>query len=370
VVEFLLSLFVGDENLSDLTPEELHKLRLTAAQVIVSYTFPVEYVPGMKDMLLNKGALLPLLDLVLKGELRAHREIDPKELLFEDQLAEGSTGKVFKGKWKGEAVAIKVFNVNHINFSIEEFNREVAVMGILRHEHLIPFYGACTQSPLHIVTKLMPEVLRKVLSDTAVEVNFAMKLKWALQTAKGMEYLHSKQLMHRDLKSYNILLDEDKSIRIIDFGASRLVDAKSMMTSTIGTLTWMAPEIFNNQMYTEKADVYSYAIVLWEIMTRQMPFADLPSFNIPVAVTKGERPSFPKDVQTHPDAVKLIKACWSGKPKLRPSFSEIVTELTRIIQNRSQGDTSSSDSDKGDPKKPEQNAKKKTPAKEKTNRSV
>jgi len=115
-------------------------------------------------------------------------------------------------------------------------------------------------------------------------------------------------------------------IKICDFGLSRVIDRNQPMTANIGTVCWVAPEIFNNKkLYTEKADVYSFGIILWELIARKMPFEDEEAFTIPLLVSKGKRPKMPKELPKGWE--KLIKSSWNQKPLKRPSFDELVNTL-------------------------------------------
>lgn len=132
--------------------------------------------------------------------------------------------------------------------------------------------------------------------------------------------------IHRDLKSLNLLVNQRFEIKICDFGLSRVIDKNQPMTSNIGTVAWIAPEIFSNKkLYTEKADVYSFGVILWELLTRQMPFAEAEAFTIPVLVTKGKRPALPKKLPK--DYGKLMEKCWHQKGEKRPSFDDCVQRL-------------------------------------------
>jgi len=114
---------------------------------------------------------------------------------------------------------------------------------------------------------------------------------------------------------------------------SRVVDSKAEMTKNIGTVAWIAPEIFAKRTYGEKADVYSYGVILWELLTRKMPFGDVESFSIPLIVSRGERPVIPKDCP--PDWKKLIRAGWHQKPTKRPDFKTILQRLRKMVDVRS-----------------------------------
>lgn len=167
----------------------------------------------------------------------------------------------------------------------------------------------------------------------------------ALDIALGMHFMHSLQqpLMHRDLKSLNILLHKgiktvfDKGqCKITDFGLARKTGQDGeVMTGMAGTFHWMAPEILENQPYTLKADVYSFGIVLWEILTREPPFADYPPHKIMYNVINyKERPPLDKIARECPqELVMIMRACWEHVPEKRPSFADVVQGLQSIKIN-------------------------------------
>lgn len=205
-----------------------------------------------------------------------------------------------------------------------------------------------------------------------------MCLHFAYGIANGMVYLHGHNLIHRDLKTYyhyyttanlssqNVLLTEHNIVKIIDFGTSRVVDTAAMMTTNIGTVQYMAPELFGmlilvylvtslaNEKYTEKADVYAFGIVLWEICTQQQPYADKPSWALPGNIffplfphvhsfckqrreahtSKGTSPKPYKTYQVMSQFLNRYthRACWQAQPSKRPSFVEIRELLYKINQ--------------------------------------
>ena len=154
-----------------------------------------------------------------------------------------------------------------------------------------------------------------------------MKLKLAYDAARGMNFLHTHSpiIIHRDLKSLNLLVDEDWNLKVSDFGLSRF-KVPTLMTGQCGTYQWMAPEVVRGHSYTEKADVYSFGINLWEIYTRQIPYNQMVPIQAAVAVmNKGLRPELP--AHTPPTYRTLVHECWDQNPNLRPSFDQILVRL-------------------------------------------
>eukprot|EP01089_Gocevia_fonbrunei_P014279 TRINITY_DN3876_c0_g5_i1.p1 TRINITY_DN3876_c0_g5~~TRINITY_DN3876_c0_g5_i1.p1 ORF type:complete len:172 (+),score=17.73 TRINITY_DN3876_c0_g5_i1:52-516(+) len=153
-----------------------------------------------------------------------------------------------------------------------------------------------------------------------------------IDAAKGMTYLHNSMpvIIHRDLKSHNLLIDLHWRTKVSDFGLSRIAERSVLQTMTsCGTPSWTAPEVLRGEKYTESCDVFSYGVVLWECVTRENPHAGLPHFQIVFQVgTQGLRPKIPQDC---PHAwARLIADCWLDCPEERPSFEEIIDRLNKF----------------------------------------
>lgn len=215
----------------------------------------------------------------------------------------------------------------------KEFRRELSIMSLLQHPNLVRCYGGYANTSTdtyYLLMDLMDVDINQILSTTTFwKTDYPQILRIALQAAKGMCYLHDCNLIHRDLKSVNLLIDKNYSVKVCDFGLSRVVARKKQnMTGNVGTVSWIAPEVFEQQPYDAKADVYSFGMVLWELYTKKIPFEDINTFEIPVAVIRGDRPAIPKDCPK--EYAKLIKECWHKKPSKRPAFSKIVKVLTKL----------------------------------------
>ncbi|EFA79492.1 LIM-type zinc finger-containing protein [Heterostelium album PN500] len=281
--------------------------------------------------LLRTQSFEDILTNVMRNKIRVHNEIKSTDITLGEVIASGASGKVHKGLYKGKDVAIKVYSADNICFSREEFDREVSIMSLVDHECFTEFYGANTEKSnylFHVSELIKGGCLRDILLNKEISLTYAQQVSIALDVANGMEYLHSLGVIHRDLKSGNVLITDDMRGKVIDFGTSRSLDLSKQMTLNLGTSCWMAPEVFRNEPYTESCDVYSFGIVLWEIFCRRDPYDGVNSWSIPVMVCKGERPVVPADCPS--EYAKLIKACWVDKAKKRPKFKEIRSTLNKI----------------------------------------
>ncbi|KAH9075195.1 hypothetical protein Ae201684P_003879 [Aphanomyces euteiches] len=143
-----------------------------------------------------------------------------------------------------------------------------------------------------------------------------------------MSYLHNFEppILHRDLKSPNLLVDCDYSVKISDLGLSRVKAYVQTMTGSCGTMQWMAPEVLGNEKYTEKADVFSFGILMWECLTGKCPYEGMPQIQAAQRILKNElRPAIPRSCPAY--LAKLMKTCWAHDPQVRPSFLQILCAL-------------------------------------------
>ncbi|XP_024970872.1 serine/threonine-protein kinase STY46-like isoform X3 [Cynara cardunculus var. scolymus] len=259
-------------------------------------------------------------------------EIDVKRLKFEYRICGGSYGDLYKGTYCTQDVAVKALKDEYLNENVQrEFAQEVYIMRKIRHKNIVQFIGACTRPPnLCIVTEFMAGgSVYNFLHNQRGRFDVPAILKIATHVSKGMNYLHENNIIHRDLKSANLLMDENGIVKVSDFGVARVQNKSSVMTAETGTYRWMAPEVIEHMPYNHKADVFSFGIVLWELLTQKLPYANLTPLQAAIGVVqKGLRPAIPKN--THPEIVGLLERCWHQDPSLRPDFSEIVTILLHL----------------------------------------
>ncbi|KAK0040512.1 mitogen-activated protein kinase kinase kinase 12, partial [Biomphalaria pfeifferi] len=234
-------------------------------------------------------------------------------------LGSGAQGAVFLGKLCNEEVAVKKVR------DVKE--TDIRNLRKLNHPNIISFKGVCTQAPCYcIIMEYCPYgQLYEVLRD-GKEIPPTLVLDWAKQIASGMNYLHSHKIIHRDLKSPNVLVASNDIVKISDFGTSREWNEKSTKMSFAGTVAWMAPEVIRNEMCSEKVDIWSYGVVLWELLTAEVPYKDVDSSAIIWGV--GSNSLHLPVPGTCPEGFKLLmRQCWSAKPRNRPSFRQILMHL-------------------------------------------
>ncbi|ENN76602.1 mitogen-activated protein kinase kinase kinase 7 [Dendroctonus ponderosae] len=258
------------------------------------------------------------------------REIDPDEVRKLETIGEGSFGVVYKGIWQGKLVAIK--NITR-DAEKQAFLVEVRQLSRVDHENIVKLYGASTGLKFFLVMEYAEGgSLFNVLHKSPLGYSIAHAMSWAYQCAKGVEYLHAmkpKPLIHRDLKPPNLLLiNGGTHLKICDFGTA--ADKNTYMTNNKGSAAWMAPEVFTSSRYTEKCDIFSWGIILWEVLSRKKPFYTQASsaFSIMWAVYKGKRPPL---IRRCPACIEqLMTQSWDHDPEKRPSMEEIVAKMEQI----------------------------------------
>nr|XP_004231067.1 serine/threonine-protein kinase STY46 isoform X1 [Solanum lycopersicum] len=261
-------------------------------------------------------------------------EIDHQLLKFEYKIASGSYGDLYKGTYCSQEVAIKILKSERLNTELQtEFAQEVYIMRKVRHKNVVQFIGACTSPPnLCIVTEYMSGgSVYDYLHKQRGSFKLPTVLKVAIDVSKGMNYLHQNNIIHRDLKAANLLMDENEVVKVADFGVARVKAQTGVMTAETGTYRWMAPEVIEHKPYDHKADVFSFGVVLWELLTGKIPYEYLTPLQAAIGVVqKGLRPTIPK--HTPPKLADLLETCWQQDPTSRPDFSAIVDILQQIAK--------------------------------------
>ncbi|RAL47427.1 unnamed protein product [Cuscuta campestris] len=262
------------------------------------------------------------------------------EILWEDltigeHIGQGSCGNVYHALWYGSDVAVKVFSKQEYSDDvIFSFRQEVSLMKRLRHPNILLFMGAVTSPQrLCIVTEFLPRgSLFRLLQRNISRLDWKRRVHMALDIARGMNYLHhlNPPLIHRDLKSSNLLVDKNWTVKVGDFGLSRLKLETYLTTKTgKGTPQWMAPEVLRNEPSDEKADVYSFGVILWELATEKIPWDNLNTMQVIGAVGfMNQRLDIPNDVD--PQWASIIESCWHSEAQCRPSFQELMEKFKEL----------------------------------------
>ncbi|KAK2646087.1 hypothetical protein Ddye_021282 [Dipteronia dyeriana] len=260
--------------------------------------------------------------------------IDLRKLNMGPAFAQGAFGKLYRGTYNGEEVAIKILerpvnNLEKAQLIEQQFQQEVMMLATLKHPNIVRFIGGCRKPMVWcIVTEYAKggSVRQSLAKRQNRSVALKSAVKQALDVARGMAYVHGLGLIHRDLKSDNLLISNDKSIKIADFGVARIEVQTEGMTPETGTYRWMAPEMIQHRPYTQRVDVYSFGIVLWELITGMLPFQNMTAVQAAFAVVnKGARPIIPNDCL--PVLGEIMSRCWDSNPDVRPPFSEVVRML-------------------------------------------
>lgn len=259
------------------------------------------------------------------------------------ELGSGTYGAVYHGKWKGSDVAIKRIKASCFAGRpserarlIADFWKEALMLSSLHHPNVVSFYGIVRDGPdgsLATVTEFMINgSLKQFLHKKDRTIDRRKRLIIAMDAAFGMEYLHGKNIVHFDLKCENLLVnmrDPQRPVcKIGDLGLSKVKQHTLVSGGVRGTLPWMAPELLSGKsnMVSDKIDVYSFGIVMWELLTGDEPYADMHCASIIGGIVNNSlRPQIP--TWCDPEWKSLMESCWASDPAERPSFSEISKKL-------------------------------------------
>ena len=262
------------------------------------------------------------------------RNISARALeLKEPPLAQGGFGVVYEGMWNGRRVAVKKLKGTLTPDLLEEFRRESEIHARLHQNNIIALYGVCVESMNALVLEFMPYgSLYMVLKRPPVALTLTVQLSLSLDIVSGLLYLHSQNIIHRDLKSLNVLVDEQMQAKISDFGLSKIkvhtASGTKAMGSSLGSLYWKAPELFKlGGQCTKATDIYALAIVFWEIVTQQLPYASAEGDTDVIRgwVKDGEREPIPNNLLG-----PLIQRCWAQRAEDRPVIEEVMIDIRKI----------------------------------------
>lgn len=290
-------------------------------------------------------------------------EIDLSKLEIRYVVARGTYGTVYRGIHDGQDVAVKLLDWGADGHATDAetaalrsaFQQEVAVWNKLDNSNITKFVGASMgTTELKIPSNgetLLPSraccvVLEYVAGGTLKQylikhsrrkLPYKTVIQLALDLARGLSYLHSKKIVHRDVKTENMLLTTSRNVKIADFGVAR-VEAQNPkdMTGETGTLHYMAPEVLEGKPYNRKCDVYSFGICLWEIYACDMPYYNLTFSEVSHAVVhQNMRPEIPRCCPS--SLGSIMKRCWDANSEKRPEMEEVVRLLEAIDTSKGGG---------------------------------
>ncbi len=255
-----------------------------------------------------------------------------------DKIGGGTGGMVFRGVWMtNKALPVAMKKLLHVD-DVQglEICREVMLLRKLRHSNIIWYYGTVTLvDGYYIVTELAEKGSLWYFLRNHPDPDLQQSFRWAKEIARGVEYLHQYKCIHRDLKSGNVLLMVDLTTKICDFGSAKQVRTENVsctvQTSPTGTYQWRSPEAIRGKKASSSWDVYSYGILLWELMTHKIPFSHLnlripgEEFQLQMKICNGERPPIPDSCD--PKLASVMRRCWSEEPGSRPTFTQVLADL-------------------------------------------
>lgn len=275
--------------------------------------------------------------------------IDPIDVEFHELIDEGSTAAVFRAKLRGDQCVVKKIT-DLRDSSVTVFERELRVLCRVRHPHIVTFFGIIDSDE---AMQLCLEYCQGgCLYDLLYTRGRNVPLAWRQRIimlydiASAVDYLHSftPKLLHRDLKSLNVLLAEpvrtendEPFVKVCDFGFAR--EFQASMTLGAGTSHWMAPEVTAGTEYAENADTFSFAMLIYEVMCRRVPFADMDPKLVPHLISSGVRPGLTMTTASGhtpeiPDGLMdLMQRCWEQLPSMRPDFHTVCLQLCDISNN-------------------------------------
>ncbi|XP_028035533.1 mitogen-activated protein kinase kinase kinase 12-like [Bombyx mandarina] len=292
---------------------------------------PLFWMVGMMDCFTN------IFSLFANSEMRPTREED-WEVPFESitdmmYLGSGAQGVVYSGNLRGEMVAVKKLR--------EKEETDIMHLRKLNHDNIVRFRGVCSEGENYCIIMEfcqygpLYDFLHSGASFTPRQI-----IRWAKDIAQGMVYLHNRKIIHRDLKSPNVLVADNLVAKVSDFGTSREWDNESAVMSFTGTVAWMAPEVIRHEPCSERVDVWSFGVVLWELLTQEIPYKTLETHAILWGV--GTETILLPVPNSCPESLKLLlNQCWDRVPRNRPPFKIILAhldiagaEFSRVLPDR------------------------------------
>jgi len=276
--------------------------------------------------------------------------VEFKELKLAEVIGVGGYATVYRGTFRNRDVAVKKLQLSLLPGSdrakdamlavFAEFRREVQLMTTMRHEKIVALEAVVTE-PFCLALEFMDlGNLYEIIHDDTRILDWPTRYSLAVDIAEGMAFIHDLDMIHRDLKSPNVLVKRDPSSRvgivakIADFGLTRkLMLAPTLVDKVVDNPVWLAPEILSGKHYNQRVDVYSYGVILYELITREDYFGEITFMSmLENKVVDGDRPTLTQDDCPLPALINLVRECWDSDPKKRPSFLKILENLHAVVK--------------------------------------
>ncbi|XP_041952860.1 protein-tyrosine kinase 6b [Alosa sapidissima] len=260
-------------------------------------------------------------------------ELPKEEFTLEHRLGVGFFAEVYRGKWKNRiSVAIKILKNNEY-LNQQEFHQEVQILKKLRHRHLISLFAICTSSePFYIITEFMEKgnLLDFLRGPEGRALDQVCLVDMAAQVADGMSYLELQNSIHRDLAARNVLVGENYICKVADFGLARIIKEPFYVSENKKIpYKWCAPEAISHGRFSSKSDIWSFGILLHEIMSYGgVPYPGYQTNEVYDHVMKGYR--MPQPVKCPKYIYDIMLSCWSVNPDDRPSFKDLKPDLENV----------------------------------------
>ena len=278
----------------------------------------------------NQGAPSP------QNKLAPHFVISIDDLEILEAIGEGGFCRVHKARFVQDRSTVAVKKLKGMNSpsenTLQSFKKEIALHSKIRHPHVIQFFGGCTKPPdLCLVTEFMFCSLQHALDNDPAAFHPQFEVETALCIALGLNHLHCLNVIHRDLKASNVLVDRNYcNPKIADFGLARVKLAiEESMTKGVGSPFAMAPEVFTSSSYTQAVDWYAFGILLWQLVTKKHPYIGMKQMDIVKHVVHEDK-RLPLPEEAHPILRDLMARCWVKVPEARPKFQDVMRCLEDV----------------------------------------
>lgn len=253
-------------------------------------------------------------------------QIKISDLKMMDQVGKGESGEVYRGSYRGKDVAVKVLKDDS---ALSSMLTEASVMTTLKHKNLVQLLGVVLDTPTYIVTEYMSKgsLVDFLRTRGHTVITAADQIKYSSDTCEGMAYLEQKHIVHRDLAARNVLLHEDGTAKVADFGLARPVDF--IQAGGKFPIKWTAPEALKENKFTSKSDMWSFGILLWEIYSfGRVPYPRIPLADVSIHIERGYRMESPDGCPR--EVYNLMQNSWKYDPAERPTFAEVRIKLNNL----------------------------------------